>query len=199
MENRVKNNIFQPAIVAVPSGDGLISDNLTQISAHLVTSKPFLREAAYVFPQQPLENLVVINTMQHARLDLVRIGDDVEAEKDRLILSFFDMARYIRDELANKRSYWVDYIDPCSGLPVCSEGQNMFNEVDCAQTLLGYSVQNAGCCKIILHPQWGSAVYPASIFTTAPVDAVLAALNKLPRPGTMTEEEVAPIEINKQN
>ena len=87
MENRVKNNIFQPAIVAVPSGDGLISDNLTQISAHLVTSKPFLREAAYVFPQQPLENLVVINTMQHARLDLVRIGDDVEAEKDRLILS----------------------------------------------------------------------------------------------------------------
>ncbi len=39
--------------------------------------------------------------------------------------------------------------------------------------LLRYKTQNAGCCKILLHPRWGSSCYPATIFTTAP-RAVLA-------------------------
>jgi hypothetical protein len=32
---------------------------------------------------------------------------------------------------------------------------------------------NAGCCKIMLHPEWKSAVFPASMFTTAPSEVVL--------------------------
>ena len=31
------------------------------------------------------------------------------------------------------------------------------------------STQNAGFCKILLHPVWGSAVYPATIFVVASV------------------------------
>ena len=38
---------------------------------------------------------------------------------------------------------------------------------------------NAGCCKVLLHPQWGSAVYPATIFTTAPTAKVIEILNSL--------------------
>lgn len=38
---------------------------------------------------------------------------------------------------------------------------------------------NAGCCKILLHPTWGSAVYPASIFTTAPADTLIEVLNSI--------------------
>jgi hypothetical protein len=74
---------------------------------------------------------------------------------------------------------------------------------------LDCSVMNAGCCKILLHPRWGSvrplcsvpflqmlclskatvvvvrqAVYPASIFTTAPAECVLAVLKSLPRVDT---------------
>ena len=45
-------------------------------------------------------------------------------------------------------------------------------QVDGAQQLLEYSVQNAGCCKILLHPSWSSAVYPATIFTTAPAGMI---------------------------
>lgn len=41
------------------------------------------------------------------------------------------------------------------------------------------SVMNAGCCKVLLHPQWGSAVYPATLFTTAPSSRVLKLLNLL--------------------
>ena len=54
-----------------------------------------------------------------------------------------------------------------------SDGQKVFSEVQCAELLLGYQVMNAGCCKIILHPQWNSAVYPATIFTTTPSELVL--------------------------
>lgn len=31
-----------------------------------------------------------------------------------------------------------------------------YNEVEGFQILLNYRVMNAGCCKILLHPQWGS-------------------------------------------
>lgn len=32
--------------------------------------------------------------------------------------------------------------------------------------------------QIILHPKWGSSVYPASIFAKAPLEAVTEALRK---------------------
>jgi hypothetical protein len=38
---------------------------------------------------------------------------------------------------------------------------------------------NAGCCKILLHPSWGSAVYPASIFTTTPANILVEILNSI--------------------
>jgi len=60
---------------------------------------------------------------------------------------------------------------------VKSDSQKVFSEVQCAELLLGYQVMNAGCCKIILHPQWGSAVYPATIFTNAPTTLVLETIN----------------------
>ena len=73
--------------------------------------------------------------------------------------------------------HWADYIDPCSGLPmVHKETGNVYGEVEALCTLLGYKSQNAGCCKIILHPKWGSSVYPASMFAKAPLDAVEEAI-----------------------
>jgi len=56
------------------------------------------------------------------------------------------------------------------------DANKVFSEVDSAQQLLGYSVQNCGCCKVLLHPQWGSAVYPASMFTNAPLEVVKSLL-----------------------
>jgi len=33
---------------------------------------------------------------------------------------------------------------------------------------LNYKSYSAGFCKILTHPRWGSAVYPATIFAYAP-------------------------------
>ena len=48
----------------------------------------------------------------------------------------------------------------------------VYNEVDALSTLLGYQVQNAGCCKVVFHPTWGSSVYPSTLFAIAPEDEV---------------------------
>jgi hypothetical protein len=60
---------------------------------------------------------VALLRLQHATVDLVNVGDAVEAEKDALLLRFFALARHACDALA-AAGHWADYIDPCSGLPV---------------------------------------------------------------------------------
>ena len=57
-----------------------------------------------------------------------------------------------------------------------SGGHACYSEVEGAQVLLRYPVMMAGPCKVILHPKWGSSVYPASLFTDAPADAIRGAL-----------------------
>lgn len=49
-------------------------------------------------------------------------------------------------------------------------------QVDALATLLQYKTQNAGCCKIILHPKWGSSVYPASLFSRCSAEDMQAAI-----------------------
>lgn len=129
-----------------------------------------------MFPGVGTENLLVIPTCQHASIDLVNVGDAVEAEKDALLERFFVFARHATEALA-AQGHWADYIDPCSGLPmVHKESCGVYGEVDALVSLLGYATSNAGCCKVVLHPRWGSAVYPASIVTKAPLEATLRAL-----------------------
>jgi len=61
-----------------------------QISIHRATAKPFLREAYTLFPnidwnRDDREEVIAVTTMQHALVNLVKIGDEVEREKDRLL------------------------------------------------------------------------------------------------------------------
>ena len=73
--------------------------------------------------------------------------------------------------------YWSDYIDPCSGLPMITKSCNkVYSEVDGMECCLNYKSYNAGYCKILQHPIWGSAVYPATIFVYAPTNYILQLL-----------------------
>jgi hypothetical protein len=106
-------------------------------------------------------------------MDLVKTGEDVEIEKDFCLERFMDFAKRVTDALA-KKGHWCDYIDPCSGLSMVNRNsQHVYGEVDALVTLLNYQTTNSGCCKIVWHPTWGSAVYPASLFAKCPLDALL--------------------------
>ncbi|KAG2448206.1 hypothetical protein HYH02_006791 [Chlamydomonas schloesseri] len=134
------------------------------------------REIQSVFPKSNLEQLLIVPTCQHATVDLVNTGERVEGEKDRLLERFMAWAKVVCDQLS-AAGHWADYIDPCSGLPMIHTDLNVvYPEVPALSVLMGYQTSNAGCCKVLLHPVWGSAVYPASLFTEAPQEALLAAI-----------------------
>lgn len=129
-------------------------------------------ELAALFPGIDVSDMLIIPTCQRAELDLVRMGPEIEGEKDRLLENFFAFAAQVCHSL-REIGYWADYIDPCSGLPMIHKNtSSAYSEVQSLSLLLGYRTQNAGCCKIILHPKWGSSVYPASMFVKAPIDVV---------------------------
>ena len=101
----------------------------------------------------------------------------------------------------------ADFIDPCSGLPMltlncnkvrlpmclyCVARKRMcirltllvaqcYSEVDGMECCLGYKAYNAGFCKVLTHPSWGSAVYPATIFAHAPRGLILRLVDGYPK------------------
>jgi len=144
--------------------------------AAFVCSSAYKRELQVVFPGQDLTGAVAVPTFQQTVVDLVSYGGDQDVEKDRCLEAFFAFAKPLCQELQAK-GFFADYIDPCSGLPMITpDTQKVFDEVQSAQVLLSYPIQNTGCCKILLHPKWGSSVYPATLFTTAPVAELVQAL-----------------------
>ncbi|CAM9442333.1 unnamed protein product [Pylaiella littoralis] len=147
-----------------------------EVSLH-TCPRALSRELSHVFPGVDLEACLAVPTSQKAEMDLVAVGDAVEAEKDRLLNSFATFAARLCKQLRDA-GFWADYIDPCSGLPMLTGGNKVYSEVEGMQLLLQYQVMNAGSCKVLLHPQWGSAVYPASLFCTAPPDLVLRLLEE---------------------
>eukprot|EP01026_Neomeris_dumetosa_P056063 TRINITY_DN5119_c0_g2_i1.p3 TRINITY_DN5119_c0_g2~~TRINITY_DN5119_c0_g2_i1.p3 ORF type:complete len:195 (+),score=23.76 TRINITY_DN5119_c0_g2_i1:63-587(+) len=138
--------------------------------------KVVTQELKHIFPSLDTDGVMVVPTCQRSNVDLANWGEDADKEKDILLQKFMDWAKVVAEELS-KKGYWCDYVDPCSGLSVINkETQNVYSEVEGLQVLMGYSAANAGCCKIILHPQWGAAVYPATLFAKAPKEDLQAAI-----------------------
>ncbi len=85
--------------------------------------------------------------------------------------------------------YWSDFIDPASGRAVrlhpllivkfifaCLQfyschSQSVLFETDDKFRCFGFEIQDLGCCKCIMHPQWGSYTFVGTIFTNAPMNS----------------------------
>jgi hypothetical protein len=149
-----------------------------EYSLHLCPRK-HRNELRQQFPKlslEEIEKMIIVPTQQKTKVDIIKNGEEVDEEKDYCLERFLDFARIASDYLI-KRGFWADYIDPCSGLTMIDrESQQVYGEVDALVTLLNYECTNVGCCKIVLHPRWGSSVYPASIFASAPEEIVREAL-----------------------
>jgi hypothetical protein len=177
---QTSSTLWGPTILELASG------NPIEISVHTLP-RPLQREFNHVFHDENLNvesihdgEFLVLPTNQRAREDLVGTGDHVELEKDRLLNVFFSFARNLCQRLT-QAGYWADFIDPCSGLPMLTMNCNkVYSEVDGMECCLNYKCYNAGFCKILTHPKWGSSVYPASIFCYAPREAVIALVQSYP-------------------
>ena len=191
MSSPTASTLVPPRAVALhpDSTDGV------EVSLHTLP-KQLLREFRHVFSDEYLSVpeaeanaggrgdlvLLAIPTNQHAREDLVAIGDHIEAEKDRLLNVFMSFGAHLTRRIRSL-GYWADYVDPCSGLPMLTMNCNkVYSEVDGMECLLSYRSYSAGFCKILTHPRWGSAVYPATIFAHCPVEVAKEVLEAYPGP-----------------
>ncbi|GMH39411.1 hypothetical protein BSKO_07309 [Bryopsis sp. KO-2023] len=139
--------------------------------------KRFAREFQAIFPDIDPENALIVPTCQNSVNDLAATGEAVDKEKDELLEKFSEWATAVCASL-QKENHWADFIDPCSGLPMIHKNYNCpYGEVEGMSVLLGYETANAAGCKIILHPRWGSKIYPATLFTTGPREALERALS----------------------
>jgi len=158
--------------------DGVKSVVELEYSVHQV-SRFQVTECLTVFPQLPKDekSLLCVPTFQKADADMVDYTKQAESEKNRLLQSFVQWGKCVC-EYVLKRNQWADCIDPCSGLPLLTtQGSSCYSEVDGMQTLLKYKLQQVGDCSVIVHPRWGTRVYPASLFSTAPLKLLLEAIN----------------------
>ncbi|KAG0311431.1 hypothetical protein BGZ99_010171 [Dissophora globulifera] len=137
------------------------------------------RDLATVFPNQDLTNLLVVPTFQKCKSEMVAWDAEIAKEKDARLEDFIRWSTALHHGL-EKLGYWSDMTDPASGFPSFNErGRDVYPDVEGCQLLLKYDFQNAGCCKILLHPVWGSKIYPATFFTTAPVEVFMQVMEQV--------------------
>eukprot|EP00127_Corallochytrium_limacisporum_P000496 Clim_evm25s14 gene=Clim_evmTU25s14 len=146
-----------------------------------ICPKSFHEYLRYVFVGRDPKNIHIIPTFQPCKNDMVGIGINVDDEKDERLEDFRHWADLAIEEF-KAMGYWGDLTDPCSGMPVYSQSNSYYPDVNGAELLLRYTTFSTGCCKVLSHPKWGTKVYPATLFTDAPlevIDEVLRNLNPL--------------------
>lgn len=74
--------------------------------------------------------------------------------------------------------FWCDSVHPQTGFALYSTQGAKYSEAIGAQVFCQYQVRNEGGLSIIVHPTYGTKVYPVTFFTTAPYVSLLAAVTK---------------------
>merc|ERR1712042_232693 len=90
-------------------------------------------------------------------------SEEVEAEREELLHSFFDAAQSMTDTLKGA-GFWADFIDPSSGKPFLSAHTNAtLFETDDRFRHLGFEIEDLGCCKVVRHHEWSTQLSKKSL------------------------------------
>lgn len=132
--------------------------------------------------------LSVLVSLQRSPVLLCEATPEAEATKQRLREQSLHLLMPIVQSL-HRHQYPADIFDPRTGLPLCGDddvSRMPLNDVAVVHSLLGYARHQYGQCHCIVHPIWGSSVYPTILLSAAP-------------PGTcqqLAEEILAPLHCN---
>jgi hypothetical protein len=81
-------------------------------------------------------------------------------------------------ESLRQLGHTADLFDPKTGLPVLSQAGSLpLDDVAVVRSTLGYAADQIGQCWTIVHPLWGSAVYPSILMSSAETGMVSALLS----------------------
>jgi hypothetical protein len=109
----------------------------------------------------------VVIVLQRSQYNLEKSTKEIEIEKQRLREKFMRFGCDVAFELRD-RGYFTDLIDPRTGYPLLSRpGAMPHNDTAVVKALIGYPVIKNKCC-VLVHPIWGTAVYPSILLSAAP-------------------------------
>lgn len=133
-----------------------------------------------VFPDWvlPVTTCRVVIVLQQSRYPLAKTASCIEREKDRLRERFIgfgsEVVRNLRD-----RGYLSDLIDPRSGYPQFSRsGEIAHDDTAVVKALLGFQVIH-NSCSVLVHPSWGSAIYPGILISSATPQVIKPLLKRV--------------------
>lgn len=127
------------------------------------------RDLPALFPgrPEPVRNCSVITLAQKTVNDMTGWSGSVEDEREKLVEVFMQAAQEVCGKLRGE-GYWADFIDPTCGKPYYGAHTNTtLFETDERYRLLGFRIEDLGCCKVITHPVFGRHVFVGTIFTDA--------------------------------
>lgn len=114
--------------------------------------------------------LTIVTLCQKTKNDMAVWNEDVDLEREELMLYFVIAAEEICTQL-KQQGYWADFIDPSSGRPYLGDytSATLF-ETDERYRHFGFKIEDLGCCKVISHRKWSTNVFVGCLFTNAPVN-----------------------------
>ncbi|GAB4464571.1 MAG: hypothetical protein OHK0037_18760 [Elainellaceae cyanobacterium] len=134
-----------------------------------------LRHQSRLLPAWPQAIASVLVILQPSQIALLERSPNTEQEKEKLRSHFLELGTAIAQTL-QQQGYLAEIFDPRTGWPVFSaRGTLPLDDVAVVRTALGYSTDRCGNCRVILHPTLGTAVYPSTLVSSAPV-AVMKAI-----------------------
>jgi hypothetical protein len=113
----------------------------------------------------PIGSLLIL--LQQSSMPLLRKTKAAEAEKAKLRHQFLSFGQVLVEQLQSL-DCGAEVFDPCNGLPTHSRsGAIHLDDLALIHAVLGYPRCRQGRCWVMEHPQWGKAVYPSVIVSTA--------------------------------
>ncbi|HIK33668.1 MAG TPA: methylmalonic aciduria and homocystinuria type D protein [Oscillatoriales cyanobacterium M59_W2019_021] len=156
----------------------LLSQPNATLEIRLCQPSAFVRQhQSQIFPtwNEPIASIILI--LQKSRFPLPTDNPELEAEKEQLRERFLRWA-FPRVCQLRDRDFLTDLIDPRSGYPLFSNpGEIRHDDVAAVAATLGWEIASVGNCRAIVHPQWRTAVYPATLLSTASLPVLQSVLN----------------------
>lgn len=136
-----------------------------QYSVHLPSA--FINQHwQQLLPEWSLPVASVLVMLQRCPIELHNRTTETEIYKDQLRRQFLTAGGTVVWTLQQAR-HLAAVFDPRTGCPVSSvAGELRLDDVAVVRSLLGYAIVR-GDCSVICHPQWGGAVYPSVLLSSA--------------------------------
>lgn len=137
-----------------------------QYSVH--SPSEFIRRHAHqLLPNWSCSVRSVLVVLQRCQVELQQKTIATEFHKRQLRQRSLEFGQMIILRL-HKLGYQAELFDPKTGMPILSQpGKLTLDDVAVVRACLGYPITEREGCSIILHPAWGSAVYPAILLSSA--------------------------------